>query len=158
MSIIDTLITDRAQTDLETARALAAIRWDDMTIAQKTAWAGVLKAYYDYTDCTRVEAAVDYIAARLAENDYAVTLAAAQTWSNGDEPTAAQWDAYLARVAVIRAALPALDSTPAVPADWEAPTLGKANDIEQILVDTDAAVSRMEASWYYAAEISAGEV
>lgn len=61
MTILDTLITDRAQDDVEQARTLCARGWGRMTRAQRTAFQDGLKGAYGPADMNRVREAVEYI-------------------------------------------------------------------------------------------------
>lgn len=61
MSIIDTLITDRAQADVEYAQELNALGWSGMSAEQKAEYLAGLKGAYNVTDLNRVTAAMDYL-------------------------------------------------------------------------------------------------
>ena len=61
MSIIDTLITDRAQADVEYAQELNALGWSGMSAEQKAEYLAGLKGSYNATDLNRVTAAMDYL-------------------------------------------------------------------------------------------------
>lgn len=67
MTILDTLITDRAPDDTRRARELYAKGWDKMTQAQRDAYLGGLRGAYGATDMNRVVSAMEYIDARMTD-------------------------------------------------------------------------------------------
>lgn len=71
MSIIQELITDRAQADVNRVRELALKGWTGMTTAEQTEWAAGMKGAYNYTDLNRVTQAMDYINNQLVGYGYA---------------------------------------------------------------------------------------
>lgn len=127
MSIIDTLITNRAG------------------------------GYYNATDLNRVGQAISYIAARLTAAGYSVPVLPKTDWAVGDIPSAAQMTAYLADVAAIRAALAVRSTTPPTPLDMDDLTVEEANDIERILADVDGLVSNMIAAYRHSGTFYAGQ-
>ena len=124
MNVIDTLITDRTPSDVE---------------------AGADKGYYNAADLNRVEAAMEYVAARLRAAGCGVSVTAKTDWTMSDIPTPADMDRYLSNLATLRGALTALPATPSVPDDMSGLTWQEANDIERILADVDALVTSMSA-------------
>lgn len=79
-------------------------------------------------------------------------------WLMGDIPTQAQMQQYLNNLAVLRGALAAAAPTPPVPGSMEHLTWQQANDIERILQDVDAMLTKMAAAWFESGELYAGEV
>lgn len=61
MTILDALITDRAQGDVDQVRQLLSSGWDKMTQAQRTACQDGLRGAYGPTDMNRVREALEYI-------------------------------------------------------------------------------------------------
>lgn len=61
MTVLDTLITDRAQEDVERARMTLAKGWGKMTQAEKNAVQDGLKGAYGPSDMNRVREALEYI-------------------------------------------------------------------------------------------------
>ena len=152
------LITDRTQADVDRVRQLAQKGFGNMTADEKTEWLNGLKGAYNASDLNRVGAAVAYVAGRLKGYGYAVSVSPRQDWQVAYIPTPESMTAYLADVAVLRAALTVAADTPEVPEDMERLTWQEANNIEQILVDVDELLTRMAAAWFYSGEIYAGEV
>lgn len=70
MSIIDTLITDRSQSDVDRALTLSAKGWAAMTAAEKEEFVAGMKGSYDATDLNRVNAAMEYLEARFKAMGY----------------------------------------------------------------------------------------
>ena len=78
------------------------------------------------------------------------------TWFEDDIPTPSQMTQYLANVAAIRAAITA--DTPATPESMANLTYTEANDIEQILIDIDDALTRAAAAWFYSGDLFSAEI
>ena len=152
------LITDRTQADVDAVRALAAKGWAKMTDTEKAAWTAGLKGAYNAEDLNRVGAAAAYVAGRLADAGYHAPVAPKQDWQMRDIPTPAQMQRYLADISTILAALAVKPSTPEAPASMAGLTYTDANDIEQILLDVDALITKLISAYYYSGELIAGEV
>lgn len=158
MSVIDTLTTDRAFTDVELARDMSRRGWAQLTAAEKTAWLAGLKGAYNAADLNRVEQAVNYVAGRLNAAGYPVTVSTPRGWAESDIPTKAQLDAYLADVAALRAVLPVPTGTPETPEDMDKLTYTEANDIESIILIVDTLLDNMMQSWFCSGDLYSGEV
>lgn len=158
MSVIDTLTTDRALTDVELARDMARRGWVQLTAAEKNAWLAGLKGAYNATDLNRVEQAVNYVAGRLNAAGYPVTVSTPRGWTESDIPTKAQLDVYIADVAALRAVLPVPTGTPETPEDMDKLTYTEANDIESIILIVDTLLDNMMQSWFYSGDLYSGEV
>lgn len=109
MSVIDSLITDR------------------------------VGGHYNATDLNRVGEAVQYIADRMNQAGYAVSVAPKTDWTMTDIPMQEQMERYLQDVATLRNAL-AIGAVPPVPSDMDGLTVIEANDIESILVAVEDAI------------------
>lgn len=153
------LITNRTQADVDRVTALAArVSAGTATAAEKAEWAAPLKGSYNASDLNRVGAAVAYVAGRLNGYGYAVTVSPKLDWTVSDIPTAGQMAAYLRDVAALRGAIAVMASTPPTPDSANNLTWKKANDIEKILVDVDALLTKMAQAWFYSGDLYAGEV
>lgn len=146
------LITDRTQADADALAALAGKSWSKMTQEEKDLWNGLAKGGYNAQDYNRVGVAVGFLAEALKKRGYRIPVDAKTDWEESDAPTVSNLGTYLSNVARIRAAQP-IDAPP-VPPDWVNPTIQKANDIEKILVETDALFPKYFA--WTAGEITAG--
>lgn len=143
MSIIDTLITDRAQADVDRVLALSAKGWAGMSAAEQAEWSAGLRGAYNASDLNRVQEAMEYLAGIFSSYGYAVSLQVMPTWSDSDIPTEAQMTAYLSNLAALRGVLAVLPATPSTPESMELLTYATANDIERILMDIDLLLNTM---------------
>lgn len=137
MSILDSLITDRTQTDVDAMNA---------------------KGSYNAADLNRVQEAMHYLADRFAIYGYAVSLHDIREWTEADIPTQSDMDAYLEDLAALRGVLEMAETTPDAPDSMDFLTYVEANNIEQILLDVENTISRLKLSWFYSGEIYCGEV
>lgn len=151
------LITDRTQADVDCVRQLAAKGWAAMTAEERAAWNGGLKGAYNASDLNRVGSAVEYVANRLREAGYIVTVHPRTGWTEEELPIAQSMYAYLSDVKAIRGVLP-LPELPTLPEDMSRLTYIGANAIEQVLLDVNAALDRIRAGAYYAGELYANDV
>lgn len=164
-TVIDTLITDRAQSDVDRVTALIEKGCSSWTAAELAEWNAGMKGAYNASDLNRVGQAVAYlaqaataliadVAAYLAAAGVAsdaifkpydsVTVTAKQDWTVSDVPSPAQMQAYLADILELRGLLTMPDGTPAVPDSMNSLTVDRANNIEKILI----AVDRVRQDWW----------
>ena len=148
---------DRTQADVDFVRQLAAKGWASMTAQERAAWKSGLKGAYNASDLNRVGSAVEYVANRLREAGYIVTVHPRTGWTEEELPIAQSMYAYLSDVKVIRGVLP-LPELPTLPEDMSRLTYTDANAIEQVLLDVNAALDRIRAGAYYAGELYANDV
>ena len=94
----------------------------------------------------------------MAEAGYHAPVEPKQDWQMQDIPTPAQMQRYLADISTIRAALAVMPTTPEAPASMAGLTYTNANDIEQILLDVDALITKLISAHYYSGEVYTGEV
>lgn len=132
-----TLITDRTAADVK---------------------AGNAKGTYNATDLNRVGEAVRYLAGIYAERGYVVPVAPKVDWQESDWPPPSAMARYLQDVETLREQVPMLDGTPETPETMEKLTHLTANNIEQILLDCEDMLRRMELAWFCSGEIYCGEV
>lgn len=151
------LITDRTQADVDFVRQLAAKGWAAMTAEERAAWNGGLKGAYNASDLNRVGSAVEYVAGRLQDAGYSVSVSPKIGWTEGEIPDPSSMAAYLSDVLAVRNALP-LSGLPELPETMEKLTYTDANAIEQVLLDVNAALDRIRAGAYYAGELYANDV
>lgn len=156
MSIIDTLITDRTQSDVFALQQLLSVDSFYWTTAQKTAFLAGMKGAYNETDLNRVEGAVDYLCGLLqdwpAERDaYAAArnvaiddifavpydpddydLETKTTWQEGDYLSPSDLERYLSNVETLTTALVA--AYPTLPDSMDNIDETDANHIEKALL------------------------
>lgn len=153
------LITDRTQADVERVRQLSRrISAGAATAAEKEEYGSAMKGSYNAEDLNRVGAAVEYVANRLREYGYAVSVQPKTDWRAGEIPTAAELETYRGNVAALRAVLPVGKGTPNPPGSMERLTFQGANDLERILLDVDQLITNITLAWFYAGEVFSGEV
>lgn len=142
MSIIDTLVTDRKQSDVDRLKFLDEKGWDNMTEDERGEWCygklipmigpdgeqlqdvngellycrdGVQRGSYDASDMNRVGAAMNYVAARLIEQGYDPKINPKTYWKDGECVTPADQAVYLGDLAELRKQFALLSTTPEVP-------------------------------------------
>lgn len=159
MSVIDTLITDRTQSDvteLERVRnKILAGGLTSLTAAEKSAWLGGMKASYNYTDLNRVGEAVNYLCSELNSLGFTVNVTGKTNWTISDTPTPAQMQTYLNNLDTLKAVLPL--ATEATPDTMRWLTIAKMNAIEQILDDLGAMIVNIQEGWFQSDEVCCGE-
>ena len=152
------LITDRTAADVARVKYLnakwAAGEWTG-TAAELAEWEGDPKGANNASDLNRVGAACDYVAARIRERGYCVTVEPRTNWTKEDIPTPSDMTAYLGNIKAIRNVFTV--ETPELPESMEYLKWDKANDLERVLELVDAAITRLTQSLWYAGEICAGE-
>lgn len=157
MSVIDTLITDRTQSDVDRATSLNSKGFASMTAAEKTEYLAGMKGAYNATDLNRVGEACEYIADRLNNLlGFDIHITPKQDWQIADIPTTAEMDEYLDNIATLRAAYAIV--APSVPSDMEQLTFSEANDIETILIAVDEAAQRVISSFVYSGQTFSGVI
>lgn len=177
MSVIDTLVYDRTQSDVDRVFVLKnkilTEGLSSLSEDEKTEYLAGMKGAYNYTDMNRVGLAVAYIAERMKSipvelqryreemgvaNDAnydmpydpkAITVTAKSDWIMGDTPTQSQAKAYLGDISLLRKQIPLPENTPVVPRDMNYFTFSSANDIEKILSIVDAELTELKNQIYY---------
>lgn len=150
MSIIDTLITDRAEADVGRAAELSAKGLLGMTSEERAEYLSGLKGAYNATDLNRVAEAMEYVAERLRGYGYRVELPPQRRWTRTDFPTPEAMERYTADLAALRRVISLPLTTPPVPVvgqgkDWM--SVQEANDIERILADIDRILTNAAAAF-----------
>lgn len=153
-----TLITDRTKADVDEARALLKILWEDMTADQRAQYRAGLKGVYQASDLNRVGAAVAELQGRFHALGYAVSVEPRTDWTNDRLPTPEELERYLDDLRALRAVLTAPEDLPAVPESMEKLTYEAANDIEQLLLDLEFLIEQITPALIYSGEVLAGEV
>ena len=154
------LVTDRTQADVTYVQTLAEkIKNGIATEDELAEWnASGLKGSYNASDLNRVGAAMQYVADRLVEFGYAVSIDPKLDWTSGDWPTPETMGTYLADLAELRSKFAMMQTTPTVPEDMEQLTYTEANNIEKILESIDILLTKSAQVWYYSGEVFSEEV
>lgn len=151
------LITDRVKADVDRVKKLSGKRLSGMSDSEKEEYLAGMKGAYNAFDLNRVGAAVNYLAERLANYGYLVSVDPKIDWMMGDLPTPTEMEHYLDQVRIIKNSIVNLPTTPALPLDMQGLTYEEANAIEQILIDVDKVITLSELTHCYSGEIYAGE-
>ena len=154
------LVTDRTRADVTYVQTLAKkIKNGTATEDELAEWnASGLKGSYNASDLNRVGAAMQYVADRLVEFGYAVSIDPKLDWTSGDWPTPETMGTYLADLEELRSKFAMMQTTPTVPEDMEQLTYTEANNIEKILEDVDFLLTNAAKAWYYSGDVFSGEV
>ena len=92
MSIIDTLITDRTQSDVTRWRTLHDRGWGGMTEGEKAEWSAGVKGAYNATDLNRVGEAIEYIADLFGGFGFPMAITPKTDWAIKDIPTSQDFE------------------------------------------------------------------
>lgn len=161
MTVIDTLITDRATEDYETWLQLKDIPWADMTAAQKTTWltGAATKGSYGASDLNRVGEAITYLAQRLAYIGFPVSVSPKTDFVEGNNKysTYTQIVNYLNDLQTLRSIMPLPATTPQIPTTADDWTIEDANNIERMLVVLEEYITRFIDAWIYCGDVYSGE-
>ena len=167
MNIIDTLITDRTQSDVDRVDELASKGYDSMSSSEKAEWDEGMKGTYNASDLNRVETAVAYLAELLLAlpdelKEYAASkgvafdaffdvpydkqsyyLTTKTDWSQLDIPKPEHMARYIENVKALRSALDYATSD--LPVSMDNLTIESANAIEKALNGLYVAISEFDA-------------
>ena len=154
------LVTDRTRADVTYVQTLAEKIKNGIASEDELAeWnAAGLKGSYNASDLNRVGAAMQYVADRLVEFGYAVSIDPKLDWTSGDWPTPETMGTYLADLAELRSKFAMMQTTPTVPEDMEQLTYTEANNIEEILESIDILLTKSAQAWYYSGDVFSEEV
>lgn len=155
-----TLVTDRTQADVNRVKQIAEKIKNGTASESELAEfnSAAMKGSYNASDLNRVGAAMQYVADRLGEFGYDVSIDQKLDWTSVDWPTPETMGTYLADLEELRSKFAIMQTTPTVPEDMEKLTYTEANNIEKILEDIDVLLTRSAQAWFYAGDPFSGEV
>lgn len=130
------LVTDRTSAD----------------VANKTS-----KGIYNATDLNRVETAMDYVADKLTDQGYIMTVTTKTDWAASDIPYDTDMTRYLGNVKKCVDQFCKQSTTPALPVNMDGLNHTRANTIEQTLKDAEMLSQTMILQYRDAGTIEAGE-
>lgn len=151
--ILDTLITDRSNSDVTRLKALMQ-KGGTLTPEEISTFLQNSKGAYNAADLNRVAEAVQYVANELRTVGEAVSVPMRQDWTEEEYISASQLQEYINSLKTIRNAVRI--SITNVPNTVR--TVQDANAIEQMLLDVHDIIQRQLAFLYYSGEIFSGEV
>ena len=115
--------------------------------------------YYNVSDLNRVEQAFEYLQTKMnGEYGFNLALTIKTDWTQSDNITESNIEAYRQNVATIRSAITVTNDTPETPSTMRFLTAKEANDIEKILQAVEVLLDNISAAWFYSGEIYSGEV
>ena len=151
-----TAITDRSENDLRIFRQLDAKRFSDMTLAERAEWLAGSKATYNASDLNRVGGFILDLQEKLHDiAGISVNVAPKTDWVYSDIPTVVQLNRYILDLQTLKNSL--IFTTPDIPDTAANLTLNGANAIEQLCVNLNAVLMRMQQSGFFCDEIYSGE-
>lgn len=145
MSIMDTLITDRTQSDVDARND---------------------KGTYNASDLNRVGHAMNYLADRLKSEGYDPHISPKTGWKDDEWVDSSAQSVYLNDLYELRKQFSMMESTPEVPPRLLATGINTndgltytwANDIEKILEDVDYLLTKSIQSRFFSGDLFSGEV
>ncbi len=151
------LITDRAQSDVESLKSLIKkIQNGTATAAEITSFlTEPHKGSYNYADYNRVGEAVEYLADLLNAYGYSVSVTAKTDWTAGEEIDLTARSAYITDIQTLKDAFYGITS---IPSEWAFINYSQANAIERLLLEIEENITNMEASFKYCGLALCGEV
>lgn len=158
--MLENMVRDRTLNDILRWQYLRDKGYNAMTDAELAEWRAGLKGAYNITDLNRVNNALLYLRNRLVEAGYLIGIEfiPKTDWDSLDVPTTTDLTAYLKAVQIVREAIAQKVSTPPVPPDNGSLGYQAANNIEQILIDIDDIIDKMQSMPVYCDELYAGEI
>lgn len=150
------LITDRAQSDLDTLRELLARGMDAWSAQELEEYLRLRsKGAYNSSDYQRVVLAMIYLRQHLQAQGY-IAPSGIAAWTNGDSGKAGPTRNYLNSVQAFRPVLELPETAPVCPDKIQ--HLWEANNIEASLIAVDEALMMALRRPWYSGEILCGEV
>lgn len=145
MSIIETLITDRTESDVAEWARLRNKGLLGMTPAELETWmAGMKGSYNPAIDMNRVGMAMEYVWTHMKSFGYVIATISPKTdWEIGDIPTEDQLNHYLEDLKIMRSAISVTRDTPAAPETMDFFSWAEANNIERILVTLETLLNEI---------------
>ena len=139
--IIDDLITNRTQADVDALNTLRTkiltVGWSNLTAAEKNTWNAGMRGAWNYTDLNRIGQAIDYVItyAQTVGWDNIPSVTTKTDWAVTDIPTSAQLSNYIITpLTAIRNMIEVPNGTPSVPGHFGYMSVGKANNVEKIIL------------------------
>lgn len=153
------LITDRTQADVDRYYYFRNKRWTDLTDAEKQEFSAGLKGSYNYTDFKRVEDAVLYLSNLLNQYGYRnkVKLSSEETFNPEYIRVKEEIITYLDNIATLQKVYYNSNWVGKLPTIEEWLDYNGANTIEEILLNINELIEKMEAMFRYSNTFNSGE-
>lgn len=145
------LITDRTQADVDRYYYFRNKRWTDLTDVEKQEFSAGLKGTYNYTDFKRVEDAVSYLSNLLKQYGYRneVELSSEETFNPEYIRVKEEIITYLDNIATLQKVYYNSNWVGKLPTIEEWLDYNGANTIEEILLNINELIEKMEAMFRY---------
>lgn len=153
------LITDRTQADVDRYYYFRNKRWTDLTDVEKQEFSAGLKGSYNYTDFKRVEDAVSYLSNLLNQYGYRnkVELSSEETFNPEYIRVKEEIITYLDNIATLQKVYYNSNWVGKLPTIEEWLDYNGANTIEEILLNINELIEKMEAMFRYSNTFYSGE-
>lgn len=135
MSVIDTLVYDRTQTDADEKND---------------------RGTYGSADLNRVGEAVAYIRDLFLSYGYSITVSPRTDWTPADIPRRSEMSVYLRNIRALGELIVFDRNPPELPMQMDGLTWQRANDIEKFLALLGVAAEKIPASWYQSGQVESG--
>lgn len=119
-----------------------------------------MRGAWNYTDLNRIGQAIDYVItyAQTVGWDNIPSVTTKTDWAVTDIPTSAQLSTYLiGPLTAIRNMIPVPDGTPNVPSHFGYMSVGKANNVEKIILAVYQQLELFNQTQMYSGEVRAAE-
>ncbi len=160
MTILDTLITDRSDSDVELYNLLKdKIQQRTATAEEWDLWeATQLKAAYNAHDLNRIASAMDCISKLIADYGYMVKGSPKFDWKEGDIPRTDEIKEFNKAIQSILYNFPPTDSSISPPKSLSNVTIKMANDLEKLFISIPNTLERISFAYEYCGTVFSGEV
>lgn len=160
MSVIDTLIFDRTESDLAEWRRIreTAMRYggiSNIPSADRNVWSNGMKCCYNATDINRICEAILYLQALFEAIDITITGTVTTNWTNTQRLTPDDVATILGMIEEIRSGVGM--NSEYTPSDLNPLTLDKMNRIERILYKGEGSYQSVLDNTIYSDEMYCGE-
>lgn len=147
-TVLDTLITDRTQKDVDrVAEVKQKMKDGTATAADISEYlSGAMKGAYNASDLNRVDEAVQYLAEKITDLGYPVSIPKREVWKETDWITKSKLDRYLSDISTLGSTIKLFSWTPKV-TSMDKMTFKTANDIEKILLCIKFAIDKIIGSY-----------
>ena len=134
--------------------------WASLSTAEKNQWNAGMRGAWNYTDLNRIGQAIDYVVTYATNIGWSnvPSVTTKTDWSVTDIPTSAQLSTYIITpLTAIRNMIEVPSGTPSVPGHFGYMSVGKANNVEKIILAVYNQLVLAQESNVYADEGLAGE-
>lgn len=160
MTILDTLITDRSDSDARLYNLLKdKIQQRTATAEEWSLWeTAQLKAAYNACDLNRIAKAIDYISELITSYGCMVNGSPKSDWEQGDIPSPDEIKEFNKAIQSILNSFPPTDPSISPPKAMSNMTIKMANDLEKLFIGIPGTLERISSAYEYCGTVFLGEV